>query len=170
MSVSGSTFISADHWGRRFFQGRRIQRFMNTISPYIAKQFKIHIMAHSNGDDIVTQGLGLLGWPPIESLHIFSGAGQADFEATGFNGALRRGNIQRIFTYAGGQDKALPIAKIFIGRWIGYGTLGLTGPQNVDQVFLDTKRVVPIVKPTFGHSSWFNVANFDDTMLAVTAV
>jgi hypothetical protein len=48
---------------------------------------------------------------------------------------------------------------------LGYGYLGLVGPQNIDTGLIEK---VEIVHHKFSHTGWFNKDNFDNTMRKVT--
>lgn len=157
---------------RRWHQQKRIDRVKSAMQQYYADQIgTVNALVHSNGDAIITEALAQMDWPEINELHLVSGAGPADFEKCGFNYALKEGMIKEIFVYVAGNDRALRTAAWTLGwlrpgRWIGYGTLGLKGAQNVDPAVKD--RVSQIIEPTFGHSTWWAPANFDRMMRCVT--
>ncbi len=151
---------------RCLHQERRVERVKTILQAYPEVQYDRTLMVHSNGDDLLMKALAELNWPRVQDLHLFSGAGGSDFDALGLNSALSKGRIQNIFVYVGGRDLPMRIAK-YAGWMVGFGTLGLHGPDRVWPAFKD-KRVRTIVRPDYGHSTWFTPANFDDTMLAVT--
>lgn len=153
--------------GRAFHQQKRIARAIRTLDQYRADGRKLKIVCHSNGDAIITAALGQMNWPRIEELHIFSGAGPADFQKCGFNNALEVDRIGKLLVYIAGKDRALLLASTFLGRWLGYGTLGRSGPQNMSTVA--RQKVQTITEPDYGHSTWFDPANFDKTMRRILA-
>jgi len=157
-----------DYWcgpiTRAFHQQQRIDRAKDVISTYAGK-WDITIACHSNGDDITLNALDQLNWPRVEVLHLISGACQADFDKNGLNQALADGKIGKVIVYVAGKDRALAVASTFLGRWLGYGTLGLKGPMNVrDNV---ASLVQTITKPDYGHSDWFTDENFEATMRGI---
>lgn len=149
--------------GRAFFQQRRINRFVNLVKQYQGKR-TINAITHSNGAAIVLTGLQQDGWPQIGSLHLISGACEASFRKNGLNLALLHGRIEKVFVYVGGKDWALRLAALRPAQWLGYGHLGLHGPQDVEPSLLSDQRVKIVTMPDYGHSDWFTPANFNSSM------
>jgi hypothetical protein len=147
--------------GRAWHQGRRIQSFVDLLRWYVDDGWEIVVAAHSNGCDIALHGLALAQFPKVQALHLFSGACSADFHRNGLNYALESGQLGSCAVYCGGQDKALKFAS-HAGRWLGYGTLGLTGPENMLPGVSGLVRVVKV--PDFGHSDWWADENFVSSM------
>ena len=154
--------------GRRFHQQRRIDRAKAVIGTYLGR-WDMTIACHSNGDDIILKALAQLKWPRVENLHLISGACEADFDRNGLNVALANGKIGNVSVYVAGKDKALGFVGWFKpARWLGYGTLGLKGPMNVEEHV--KSMVMTVFKPAYGHGDWFTEgANFEETMRWVAA-
>ena len=154
---------------RAFHQQARIDNLVLLLREY--EGCELVLAAHSNGCAIVLKALADADYPRIRHLHLFNAACQADFQANGLNGALRRGAIGQVSVYMAGQDRALRLVSWFrLARLLGYGTLGLVGPQNVAP---EARRLTTDVKTGvwkgYGHSSCWSVYNFDDTMGLITA-
>jgi hypothetical protein len=147
---------------RIFGQWRRARNFGRTLKEYKPRDNSVTVAAHSNGTDIVLKGLRLAGWPRIEALHLASGACESDFNANGLNQALLTERIGRVCLYRAGKDGALPWSRLWVTSWGWRGILGITGPLNVLDSVKD--RVGEIVRPGFGHSSWFSPGEFDRTL------
>lgn len=152
---------------RAWHQQRRVDHVKETLQQYPEFLYERTAVVHSNGNDLIIKALADLNWPRMESLHIISGAGQADFEKNGLNYALSKGRIGKVTVYVGEKDMALRFAHS-VGWMVGFGTLGLHGPKRVRQNLLDTGRVVTVKEKEYGHSTWFEPANFDGTMMNVT--
>lgn len=148
--------------GRAFHQSRRVQRVMNCAEQYYSRGIEVSFAAHSNGVDLVLKALANMNWPTTEVLHLVSGAGLADFDQNGLNDALENKQIGRVYVYVAGKDRALRLASTLMGRWLGYGTLGLKGPMNVSAGALPLVTVE--TEAEFGHSTWFEPAQFQRTM------
>lgn len=132
------------------------------------QRWKIHLVGHSNGCDIILRTLKLLPEQvKIECVHFFAAACEADFDANGLNRMLWSGHLGGAEVYTGGKDHALRFAQItskFLKPFgLGYGFLGLVGPKNVDD-----KRVHEFHEDYFGHSTWFEPAQFPRTMGLIT--
>lgn len=148
--------------GRAFGQHQRARHLAALIKQYQETNFLLTLVGHSNGCDVILDALKLSGWPPLEALHLVSGACEANFDANGLNSALHWGRIGTVRVYVAGRDKWLRLASRCFGRWLGYGTLGLHGPLNVsDRV---ENLVQTIHEPRYGHSTWWSRPAFDQTM------
>jgi hypothetical protein len=159
--------------GRAFFQQRRVDRVIHVLKPYVDKGFSISVSAHSNGTDLILKALGLMDWPRVDALHLISGACKASFDKNGLNKAIKAQRVGRVFVYVAGKDMALRLAKGWLGKLLGYGTLGLHGPKHVLPELLMSRRglfpraearVVVRKETEFGHSTWFGEGEFDRTM------
>lgn len=167
---------------RRFTQNLHAVALRSLINSY--KGRPIHLVGHSNGCDIIVRAL--TGEPmlaQIASVHLIAGACEADFEKNGLNRLLLDSKVGRVAIYVGGQDKAMRAARVsqWVVGWLGlgFGTMGLTGPKNVDralavnvgqfsEVFMLSAEVTVINEPKFGHSTFFDKAHFEETMRRVT--
>lgn len=146
--------------GRAFGQQQRAEKLAATIRYYHG--WDIVLVGHSNGTDVILKALALLSWPRISALHLVSAACDACFETNGLNLALLSGTLDRCFVYVAERDMALRAAHTLIGKWLGYGTLGLHGPLNISPQIVD--RVGVLHFENFGHSDCFADHHFDRTM------
>ncbi len=152
---------------RAFHQQKRILRVKNLLETYVDNgDFKISLIGHSNGCDLVVNALKETQDFRVESVHLLSGACEANFELNSLNKALLEDKIGKVYVYVAGADKAMILANSWIGRFCEYGHLGLNGPTNVDQRI--AKRVITINEKSFGHSEWWNDDNFDNTMRLIS--
>jgi len=142
----------------------------STITHYLDRKFRINLVAHSNGADVVLKALKLLHWPKIHSLHLISPACKADFYKNGINKMLKQNTLNFVVVYIGRKDLPLwLVSHSHIARWMGYGALGKLGPQNVDP---EVAASVMKVEKDFGHSGWFveETGEFDSLMAHITGV
>jgi hypothetical protein len=143
--------------------GQRARKFASTIKYYAHAGFEIHVRAHSNGCDVVLDGLRDLGWPGnVRELHLVCGACKASFEANGLNEALFHRPGLSVHVYVAKKDVPMRMAATFLGRWLGFGTLGLKGAQEVSEEV--KSRVQETTWEHFGHSTCFTDEHFDRTM------
>ncbi len=150
---------------RRIGQNHRVDSLAKVIERNIIE--RIVLVSHSNGGDIIQRLINRRKYR-IHELHLIASAGDADFDKNGFNKAIHNGYVGKIVCYVSSQDEALKKArwsKKLLG-WIGlgYGYLGLVGPQNVDDVITDK---VDVVGRRLSHSGWFDKENFETTMRRV---
>jgi pimeloyl-ACP methyl ester carboxylesterase len=146
--------------GRAFFQKNRAEKLAQLIERYAG--WEIVLVGHSNGTDLILEALALMDWPRIEAVHLVSGACEEDFALNGLNEALEKDRIGRLFVWMSGRDSALHVAKCRLGKFLGYGVLGLVGPKNVS---LAAMQKLAIHRwPALDHSDCFKPYNFDTTM------
>ncbi|MFZ2950935.1 MAG: hypothetical protein WA003_15785 [Desulfuromonadaceae bacterium] len=138
----------------------RAEKTVKTIQRYLAKGFTVSIGTHSNGADVALDALALMGWPRIKELHMIAPACKANWNENGLN--VGWVSFERIVVYIAGQDAALEAADTFLGRALGYGTLGQGGPIE------PSGNIQVVIEPDFGHSTWFDAANFGQTMRRIT--
>lgn len=143
---------------RRLFQQRRAEKFARMLERYAAAGYTFSLVGHSNGCDLALRIARLLaGARRIRHLHLVAAAAEADFSANDLNTLLAEGTVERVQIYASRADGALRFARATARplSWIGlgYGSLGLSGPQHVDRVVND--RVSVIDRPGYGHGTWF---------------
>jgi hypothetical protein len=159
----------------RFTRKARAQSFLDLIRQYPEHEgWRVVIVAHSEGTATVLDALRLGNWPRIEALHLVSGACDADFNRNGLNEALNRSCIGRVFIYVAEQDWAMKVEDTLAGKWLfGIRTkdqpLGLGGARNVasgfeNQILASSDKVVTLRKRYYGHSTWFEPHNMDETM------
>jgi len=158
---------------RRFKLGKVSRGLADLIVQY--KDCEIYLLCHSNGGEVVTRTIQslLIDHPSsrakIKSVHLFAPANSADFAKNWFNIALISKTVEHFFVYRGHDDKALQLGRLsrrlFGWMGLGYGDLGLVGPQNVDHRY--TQRVVDHPDFAEGHSGFFTESQFCATMQTV---
>ncbi|HEY8965245.1 MAG TPA: hypothetical protein VIM58_02305 [Candidatus Methylacidiphilales bacterium] len=153
---------------RRLFQAGRVRDCAARLAQY--RSVDRIVVGHSNGADIACRLLQQDGEPGLQlaALHLIAAAAEADFEKNGLNHALLTGRLGHIHLYGSRNDGALRLAQAtqvlgFLG--LGYGSLGRTGPRNVDPRIAD--RVTVTWRDDFGHSTWFAPGEFARTITAV---
>lgn len=147
---------------RPFRQRGRAHKLQRTLRFY--HSWDIHLVGHSNGCDVIVDALRSLqadggDFLRIKALHLISAACDRDFKRNGLN--LWFDRIDRLAVYVARRDRALDKADTWLGRLLGYGTLGKHGPTNA-------KMPVEMVYRSFGHSDWFAPDRFDIMMRALT--
>lgn len=142
-------------------QTSRAKKLARVIGFY--QGWNIDLVGHSNGTDVILDGLEIAGWPTVRHLHLIAAACKADFDKNGLNSALQRDRVESVSIYIGEKDLPLKLAGTLVGRLLGYGTLGRTGAKN--NRFEDRVREVRFKE--FGHSSFFTAENFGQTMDAI---
>lgn len=151
-------------WQNR--KNRALQSAKN-IKEFSARDWRINIIAHSEGTVVATDALQLLGWPRVEALHLVCGACDSDFGRLGLNDALRQDRIGAIHCYMAGHDTAMQFENLTLGRMLFqiHRPLGLHGPTNVNQMFKE-KVIEHWEYPwdTYGHSTCWEKMNMDRTM------
>lgn len=148
---------------RAFHQWRRARRLAELLKAYSG--WSITLTGHSNGTDIICKALRMLResrMVKIKRLNLACGACPANFQNNGLNLALSEYRVEKVVVYVAGRDKALKLAHSWIGKLLGYGTLGLHGPVNVLEAVKD--RTVTERWPRFGHSDCFHPMHFVATL------
>lgn len=135
---------------RRVGQRKRVDEVVKMINRYARAGFRIVLVGHSNGCDIIARVLLLTA--KVDAVHLFAPAAfEEDFEQ-----AIVFETVRRIHIYGSPDDLALQVASVsrkLIG-WLGlgYGSLGLRGPAFAakhPEVVTDHSRL------GYGHSTWF---------------
>jgi pimeloyl-ACP methyl ester carboxylesterase len=143
---------------RSLGQAERARKLAKMLGFYVAADWQVVLVAHSNGADVALDALGLLGQPLIERMHLFSPACDADCEVSGL--ALVR--AASIHVYRAHKDWALGLAGSVVGQALGFGTLGRDGPVNGAHA-RSPVRVTD--ESTYGHTDWFHKGSrFELTM------
>ena len=151
---------------RRIKQRQRADQIAKKVGYYRRAGYRIVLVGHSNGCDLIARVLEACG-AEIDAAHLISPA--ADDED--FAEAIREGLIRRIHLYGSKNDGALRFARAtrpLIG-WLGlgYGSLGLRGPEFA--------RLFPAVvhdhsDDSHGHSTWLQKgARFEALMRSIEA-
>jgi len=147
--------------GRAFGQKKRAAKIAELLLAY--QGWEINLVGHSNGCAVILAALdSLLVYPQIKAIHLVSAACEADFNFNGLNEAIENGKVEKVCVYRGAKDLALRIASGSLGKLLGYGVLGLIGPQNVSESAKD--KVGVITWSDFGHGTCFEPQHFEKTM------
>jgi hypothetical protein len=153
---------------RRIGQEKRVRECAELLMRANPRSRKV-ICSHSNGADICLRLLAEHPWIRVHELHLFAAAAEHDFAKNGLNAAFARGQVDRVVCYCSSADKALKAGRVtrklfgFLG--LGYGFLGLVGPENVAEEFAG--NVETVWKAGYGHSDWLG-KHFDEAMGMVT--
>ncbi len=146
---------------RMFWNKARAERLLkvNRFGYSVDGHWERVVVGHSNGADVILDAMRLRPFK-IKTLLLISPAVPSDCseDGNGLNTLLKQGWIENFQLWIGKKDLPLRLGKTGIGRMLGYGALGLDGPRNLD--------VQPAgrVEPEFGHSTWFDDANIEDTL------
>ncbi len=149
---------------RRIKQRERADEIAKKVGYYRRAGYRIVLVGHSNGCDLIARVLEACG-AEIDAAHLISPAADDD----DFAEAIREGLIRRIHLYGSRNDGALRFARVtrpLIG-WLGlgYGSLGLRGPEFAA---LFPKVVHDHSDPAHGHSTWFQRGDcFEALMQAI---
>lgn len=161
-------------WRRRQWRARR---FSKVLRKYTTQDWRVHIIAHSEGTVVALDSMKLAGWPRVESVQLVCGACDSDFERNGLNGAIRTEKIGKVFCYTAGRDWAMRWENLVLGRVL-FGIperswpLGLVGPRNVSSMPLLQEKVVEVADSPwdgYGHSTCWTGDKFDRTMRELLA-
>lgn len=152
-------YFTGPLFSRMIGQRDRIKKLATMIRYYLNEGWQVSLVGHSNGCGVIIGALKFLNWPRIEEIHLFAGACEADFRVNGLNLAQLGERIGRVVCYVSENDRALAWAASRVGQWFGYGALGRTGPKN----FLPERTEV-IASHDYGHSDWWENAEFEATM------
>jgi pimeloyl-ACP methyl ester carboxylesterase len=144
-------------------QSRRIEDVARLIWNY--RDFDVSVAAHSNGCAIAIAALQKFPQAQIDTLHLFAAAADPDWERNGLNEAIEDGRCERVYCYCSEGDRVLKLAGFT--TWLrrlglGYGQLGLIGPQNVSKV--GETATYTDWNNHFGHSTYFHGSHFGPTV------
>lgn len=155
---------------RRLFQAGHAQDLADMIEDYHQDDdhFKIVLVGHSNGCDLIVRALKLVNpFLEIEAVHLISAACDPDFSSNGLNDLFREGRLEHATVYVAGADLPMKIAewtgKVLQKIGLGYGTLGRRGPVNNAH----PDKVKLIERTVFGHSTWFRPDCFEELMAEI---
>ena len=155
---------------RFLFVRYRANKLAKKLLWYQDHGFKIHLVGHSNGANVIFNALkwGFEGQDirRVESIQLFSPACSEDADALGVNQLFKDGRLGRLRIYRAGGDVALMLASA-VGRCVGYGALGLNGFGNVQPELELSGLVSEHHEPVYNHSTWFEPDNFDFVMTQV---
>lgn len=155
----------ADMVFRRMWQGNRVSKLQDIIGRIFNDS--IYLVGHSNGCDIIERYIRKSN-RRIEELHLIAGASESDFRKNGYNDALLKNKVGKIFVYWSKQDAALKQAKwstkLFGWMGLGYGYIGLIGAKYVSPLIKD--RVIEM-EFNLDHQDYFSETQLDDTLRRV---
>lgn len=126
----------------------------------------VRVWAHSNGNEIFCRALPHL-LRPVDEVHMFAAACSSDFNSNGLNAALKKSTVRQVWCHQAEDDRVLAgPAKWsrWAGGWLGlgFGDLGLSGPQNIQESV--KPRVHSVIYPGYGHSDFWTPENLQDTI------
>lgn len=154
---------------RRLTLQRHAQNLARALADYAAGapcDFRLHLVGHSNGCELIARALELNS-SPIASVHLISAALDRDFGRNGLARRLERGQVGAVHCYCSKGDNVLRFGarptQLFRALGLGYGDLGYRGPAGVPEVV--GWKVHTHWAPGYGHSDWFTPPNFESTML-----
>lgn len=135
---------------RRWGQKERAENLFWMVSSYLINGWRVVLVGHSNGCDIIARVLSM--GARVGTVHLFAPAAfEADFEK-----AIAAGAVKRVHIYGSPNDGALLFASRTekVLRWLhlGYGSMGLRGPAFAAKfpgVVLDHSI------PGYDHDTWF---------------
>lgn len=144
-------------------QAKRVQKLALTLDYYL--DWPITLVGHSNGTDVIVRCLRENPSLKVDKVHLVSAATGGDFIRNGMNLLLTNGSVGECTVYVNGKDSALRLAASFLGKSLGYGALGITGPDNV---WPGVHGKVHVVRDfpfsSYGHSTMWEDERFDQTM------
>lgn len=150
----------------------RSLQFSRLIRQYSVDDWDIVIVAHSEGTATAIEAMRLAGWPRISAVHLICGACDSNFERNGLNYALVTNKVGKVVCWTADNDMAMKFEDTLLGLLM-FGIawndcpLGLSGPKNVRQQFLDNGRVTEKHWQDYGHSTCWTDYHFDQTMRGI---
>lgn len=155
---------------RHLWQEKRAKGLAELADRYLRRGFAVYLRGHSNGCDVICRCLRFLEHGPIAGVQLIAAACEADFEANGLNLALLDGRLRKAVLCCSPDDRALwlarashPLLNVFSN---GYGSLGFSGPMNVNDAI--EHRVTTHWQPGFDHGDWLTPARLLWTMRLLT--
>jgi hypothetical protein len=159
---------------RRFTLNKRAKELAQMIAEYSDNE--LHLAVHSNGGEVLTRALREILQRPeaypaakIVSAHFLGPANDADFTKNWINSALIAGLVGHVHVYRATDDDALKWGRasrrLFGWIGLGYGDLGLVGPQNVEPSVVARVHDHPGVAPC--HTCFFDEQHFTKTLTFV---
>lgn len=144
---------------RRWGQDKRASELARKILLYSNKNYRIVLVGHSNGCDLIARVLNL--GVRVDSVHLFAAATDEKFFVSAIEGNL----VKRIHLYGSPDDLALKTAN-WTGKFLrlfglGYGSLGLNAKNLVERF---PKNVQDHSIKGYGHSTWFKEEYINHTI------
>lgn len=137
-------------------QRKRAAELTRRCRQYAAGGYRIVLIGHSNGCDLIARVLRAAEGPAaafkVHSAHLFAAAA----DEKDYTRALEANVIERLHLYGSPNDAVLKKAvwSKRLGGWLGlgYDSLGLRGKAFAAQ---HPARVFDHSIPVYGHSTWF---------------
>lgn len=152
---------------RRIMQQLRAERLSELIKLHHARGARVVAWGHSNGCDLIARALKL--GAPLHSAHLMAPAVDSDMDLNGLNDALYHLTLGQLYIYTGGQDLPIRFAywtgKLLHRLGLGYGSMGYTGPENIEPMLAE--RVDHIHFRDYGHGSWFTHGHMQQTLAII---
>lgn len=147
---------------RRIGQRQRADELARRVNQYANSGYRIVLVGHSNGCDLIARVLGMQ--VKIDTCHLFApAANEEDFAQ-----AIANRVVRRIHIYGSPSDDALRFASLtqkVIGLFgLGYGSLGLRGAEfaRAYPVHVQDHSIA-----SFKHSTWFIPGAYFENTLAL---
>jgi hypothetical protein len=133
---------------RRWGQARRARRIAEIIEWYQMHGFRVILIGHSNGCDLIAR---VLKTTQVDQAHLISPATDESEMDVG----IKAGNVGLVCIYGSANDAALKygarLSRILSLGLLGYGSLGLRGPAYAAEYF---GIVEDHSDDRLGHSDW----------------
>ncbi|CAB4163620.1 hypothetical protein UFOVP806_32 [uncultured Caudovirales phage] len=144
---------------RRWGQARRATRISETIEIYQRQGYRIILVGHSNGCDLIAR---VLKTTQVDQVHLISPATDESEMDVG----IKAGNVGMVCIYGSTNDAALKYgakaSRILSLGLLGYGSLGLRGPAYEAKF---PGIVIDFSDNSYGHSDWIRPdKNLYDTL------
>lgn len=135
---------------RRLGQSKRVDELLRKVNLYTVNGYRVVLVGHSNGCDIIARMLNLN--VRVDSVHLFA---PAAFEQD-YDRALSARMVRRVHIYGSPDDRVLKganrTARLLARLGLGYGSLGLRGAEFAQRwpgiVFDHSIK-------GYNHSTWF---------------
>lgn len=168
---------AASWWGRRFILNKLSRDLAKWCVEYASHDgAEIELCGHSNGTEVIVRCIrelqGASRHIRINRIHLIAGAADESFERNGLNLAMALDVVGTIHVY----NTLKPDAVLKLGRWsrrlfgwlgLGYGALGLNGPQHVARELQGRVHTMAVADRT--HTNWFEGGHFEQTMRLILA-
>lgn len=150
---------------RHFWQEKRAVALAGLVNTYFHKGWAVYLRGHSNGCDVICRALKYVDGH-VAGIQLMAAACESSFVENGLNNALVNGRIGKVLLCCSPDDRALWLARMshsvfnLVGN--GYGSLGFTGPLNVQDEI--EHRVTTHWFPGYDHGDYVSPANLRRTM------
>ena len=153
---------------RRFGLGKHVRAVAADLDKFFFQYFDTHVVGHSNGCEIQRQAM-VKKHCSVSSCHWYGAAVEADFEKNGLNEYLINHPTCKLYIYISDKDFVLKrvakASRFLTFGWLGYGSLGATGPTNVSPRV--SERVQVIVQKGYKHTTYIKHENIDDRVFEI---